>query len=114
MNIDRYMVTLFFEIRRNIPAQQQSEMKISDPEIGKVMSKLYRQTDDSEIKLLTKIFLERAGENWLKEADKSARSAAKPGAKKVKRSIASKQPDNQGPETALKPNRIYRGQVIED
>jgi len=58
------MVKLFFEIRRNIPQEQQSMLKISDPDIGHRMIELYRKTDDENIKLLTKVFLERAGENW--------------------------------------------------
>jgi hypothetical protein len=114
MNIDRYMVNLFFEIKRNIPLHQQSEMKISDPELGKVMSELYRQTDNDNIKLLTQIFLERAGENWLKDADKTNTSATIRLAKGVKQGLVNKQPHNPVSETNIKPKRIYRGQVVED
>ncbi|MFT6406841.1 MAG: hypothetical protein ACJAQ6_000251 [Arenicella sp.] len=108
------MVNLFFEIKRNIPPHQQSSMKISDPELGKVMSALYRQTDDQNIKLLTKIFLERAGQTWLKDADKSASSIATRPTKIVKPLVVNKQADTPEPIKKPKSKRIYRGQVVED
>ncbi len=113
MNIDRYMVNLFFEIKRNVPHSQQAGLKISDPDIGSVMTSLYRETRDENIKLLAGIFLERAGENWLSEADKP-----KALSRIMKR--LSKEPSVEPSSAATtsvkqsKPKRIYRGQIIED
>lgn len=114
MNIDRYMVNLFFEIKRNIPASQQINMNISNPHLGKLMSKLYCQTDDENIKLLTQIFLERAGENWLKDAKKSANSMTKRHSKGSNKESKHRQKDGSVPNAKAKPKRIYRGQIVEE
>lgn len=113
MNIDRYMVNLFFEIKRNIPLQQQASMKISDPELGKVMSTLYRQTENQNIKLLTQIFLERAGENWLEEAEKGISKIAQL-KKRVQQVEVSKNTSSPDSSKKRKPKLIYRGQIVED
>jgi len=36
MNIDRPMVTLFFEIKRNLPFESRDAMKLSAPDIGEL------------------------------------------------------------------------------
>lgn len=113
MNIDRYMVNLFFEIKRNVPHHQQTGLKISDPDIGSVMTSLYRETKDENIKLLARIFLERAGEKWLSEADKPKTLS------KIRKRLSKDSLDDLNsvaPPAAKKgkPKRIYRGQVIED
>lgn len=109
MKLDRYMVNLFFEIKRNLPLEQQQDMLISNPEIEDVMINLYQITDDDNVKLLTGIFLERADTNWIKNTNK----------KKTTSNILSKLIDNTQPPTSnqqqsKKPKRIYRGQVVED
>lgn len=65
MKLDRYMVTLFFEIRRNMPIEMQREMKISAPDLGNVMVNLHKTTNDENIRLLVEVFLDRAGPDWL-------------------------------------------------
>jgi len=67
MNIDRYMANLFFEIRRNLPKNQQRQMKISSPTLGDDIIFVYKNSDDESIRLLIEVFLERAGEKWLKK-----------------------------------------------
>lgn len=106
------MVNLFFEIKRNIPIHHQTGMTISNPDIGSVMTSLYRETNDQNIKLLTRIFLERAGESWLKEADKNASPAAKVISKVTKQRLPKQ--SNSAPHKKTKPKRIYRGQVVDD
>ena len=113
MNIDRYMVNLFFEIKRNVPYQQQASLKISDPDIGSVMTSLYRETKDENIRLLVRIFLERAGEKWASDIEKP--KALNKIIKRLSkdRSVG----DSSGTSSVVtkdKPKRIYRGQVIED
>jgi len=113
MNIDRYMVNLFFEIKRNIPHQQQAELKISDPNIGEVMTALYRETKDENIKLLVRIFLERAGGKWASDADKP--KILSNALKRLSKNDAPEaKVDTSSTELRDKPKRIYRGQVIED
>jgi len=117
MNIDRYMVNLFFEIKRNIPIHQHGDMKISNPNIGKVMLDLYKATDDENIKLLTRIFLERAGDSWIKEADKKTSVTATLIKKLTRENVANnvlseKSESSRGSVTKAK--RIYRGQIVED
>lgn len=111
MKIDRYMVTLFFEIRRNLPTNIQSDLKISDTNLGEKMLSLYNEDYDDNVKLLIQVFFERAGSQWIsklepkqslfkrrlkKDRDNSPRIKDKP--------LASKQ--------AKKEKLIYRGTVI--
>ncbi|MEM7358520.1 MAG: hypothetical protein AAF431_05465 [Pseudomonadota bacterium] len=72
MYIDRYMVNLFFEIRRNLPLAQQSHLRIAAVDLGEKMIALYQQTEDENIRVLVERFLERAGEDWLSRALKPA------------------------------------------
>lgn len=103
MQIDRYMVNLFFEIKRNLPPEQQSNLKISDHALGDTMVNLYQTCDDENIKLLIKVFMERAGEEWLR------RIAPKPGL------LPNRAPSQkEKPAKRNKPKRMYRGQVVED
>lgn len=113
MNIDRYMVNLFFEIKRNVPHRQQADLKISDPNIGSVMTRLYQETKDENTKLLVGVFLERAGEQWAKDAQKPK---ALPKMLKFLSANNSAEDSSQKSQSAKKnkPKRIYRGQVIDD
>ena len=72
MYIDRYMVNLFFEIRRNLPLEQQTHLRIAAVDLGETMITLFQQTDDENIRVLVERFLERAGEDWLSRAIKPA------------------------------------------
>jgi len=65
MNIDRYMVNLFFEVRRNLPKSEQAQMKISSGDLGEQMVAVYQLTEDENIRLLIEVFLERAGDGWI-------------------------------------------------
>jgi len=119
MNVDRYMVNLFFEIRRNIPASQARDLKLADPNLGDAMVKLYQSTDDENIRLLTEIFLEKAGGNWLKKANPS--KAAKLLKKlKLKESLEKTSETNRDTNkqkskksSSSKP-RYYRGALVKD
>ncbi|MFT5571288.1 MAG: hypothetical protein ACI9FR_000202 [Cryomorphaceae bacterium] len=67
MQIDRYMVNLFFEIRRNLPYAQRADLKIADSRIGNLMVDLHKSTDDQNIKVLIEAFLDRAGAQWTRK-----------------------------------------------
>ncbi len=69
MEIDHYMANLFFEIRRSLPASQQSSMKISASDLGARMVDLYESTNDENIKGLIEAFLEHAGAEWSKKIE---------------------------------------------
>ncbi|MCH2191011.1 MAG: hypothetical protein MK188_08820 [Gammaproteobacteria bacterium] len=60
MNVDRYMVNLFFEIKRNLPFHLQSGLKISSPTLTQDIVDVYNTTEDENIKLLIDRFFERA------------------------------------------------------
>ena len=113
MKIDRYMVNLFFEIRRNLPLALQEEMTISNPSLGDQMVSLYRVVDDRNIKLLIKVFLQRAGEDWTAKLSQKKRLYR--GAE-IAKSSPPKAPTQSVldlPSNKAKPKRIYRGQVVE-
>ncbi len=65
LNIDRAMVSLFFEIKRNMPYEQREEMKISSPTIGTSLVKLYRSSSNQALKRLIRDFMQHAGDDWL-------------------------------------------------
>jgi len=71
MNIDRPMVSLFFEIKRNMPQDKRDEMKISAPDIGKRLISIYRKTNNQSLKQLIETFMTRAGADWAKQLEKN-------------------------------------------
>ena len=116
MQIDRYMVNLFFEIKRNLPRRLQTDMKISDPDIGRSMVDLYRASDDENIKRLVEVFLERAGDEWVARIRPKKRfyrglEIATTREQKSKPQKTSKQKISK---QKAKKQRIYRGQIVTD
>lgn len=73
MHIDRYMVNLFFEVRRNLPKSEQAKMKIASAELGEQMVAVYNTSNDENIRLLIEVFLERAGDGWIDKIRKKKR-----------------------------------------
>ncbi len=81
------------------------------------MTELYQTTSDENIKLLAQTFLERAGDDWLKNAEKSNSSVGSMIQKLTTRNVSQEpKPDVSIPDQARpsKSKRIYRGQVVED
>ncbi|MFT5571512.1 MAG: hypothetical protein ACI9FR_000429 [Cryomorphaceae bacterium] len=66
MNIDRPMVSLFFEIKRNLPYATRADMKIAAPDVGDRLLDIYQSSDDESLKALIESFLQRAGGDWTK------------------------------------------------
>ena len=64
MNIDRQMVSLFFEIKRNMPYEQRDGMKIASHDIGERLVGIYQESDDRTIRVLIEKFMLRAGPEW--------------------------------------------------
>lgn len=112
MNVDRYMVNLFFEIRRNLPRQQQQGMRLSAPDLGEKFVTLYNTSDDENIQLLVEIFLERAGEDWIKKIRKSKNRIR--GVKATKEKLKTKDKEETSPtkENPRKKSNYYRGVQI--
>jgi hypothetical protein len=63
-NINRAMVTLFFEIKRNMPFEARDDMKISSPVIGKQLISIYQQSNNKPLRRLIEDFMQRAGAAW--------------------------------------------------
>lgn len=82
LNIDRAMVSLFFEIKRNMPFEQREEMKISSPTVGASLVKLYRNSSNKALKRLIRDFMRHAGDDWLAKIvkPKKAKRTLKKGA----------------------------------
>ena len=112
MKIDRHMVNLFFEIKRNIPSAMQAEMKISDPGAGDYMVRLHQETEDENIKQLSETFLRRAGDEWLAKIHPRKRFYRG-------QEIRQSESRTDTGELIYKPirpttQRIYRGQIVMD
>jgi hypothetical protein len=115
------MVNLFFEIRRNIPQQQAQALKLAAPNLGDMMIELYQNTNDENVRLLTEIFLEKAGDDWLAKANprKAARILEKLKLKKLleEKSESSESSDGKDGKSKKKVSpapRYYRGAIVED
>lgn len=67
MHIDRPMVSLFFEIKRNMPIEERDGMKIAAPDLGEKLVNVYRGTQDSTLKKLVSHFLTLAGSEWAQQ-----------------------------------------------
>jgi hypothetical protein len=74
-NIDRAMVSLFFEIKRNMPFEARDDMKISSPIIGRELIAIYHASNDKSLKRLIEDFMRRAGGSWLATLNKPQKSS---------------------------------------
>lgn len=113
MHIDRYMVNLFFEIRRNLPHDLQRDLKISDVSLEQKLIVLHKNTQDESIKTLIEVFLERAGDGFLEKVlpkkDLLRRNLFAPS----KANAPKEQKMNSKPKKS-KPKRMYRGVLVDD
>jgi hypothetical protein len=73
-NIDRAMVTLFFEIKRNMPFESRDNLKISSPVIGTQLISIYQNSNDKSLQRLIEEFMQRAGETWVNKLSKPQKS----------------------------------------
>lgn len=74
MNIDRPMVTLFFQIKRNLPFEIRDDLKISSPAIGTQLVSIYQKSDDKPLRQLIEEFMQRAGDSWVSKLNKPQKS----------------------------------------
>jgi hypothetical protein len=77
MNIDRPMVTLFFEIKRNLPFEARDDLKISSPVIGTQLVSIYQTSSDKPLRRLIEEFMQRAGDTWVSKLSKPQKSKPK-------------------------------------
>jgi len=73
-NIDRPMVTLFFEIKRNMPFDARGDLKISSPVIGTQLVSIYQESNDKPLRRLIEEFMQRAGGTWVSKLSKPQKS----------------------------------------
>lgn len=83
MNIDRKMVSLFFEIKRNMPYEQREDMKIASHDIGERLIGIYQESDDRTMKTLIEQFMLRAGPKWAGKLSSSLTTKFKIGRENV-------------------------------
>ena len=74
MNIDRPMVSLFFEIKRNMPTPDREEMRIAAPDVGDRLVEIYQSSSNSALKELIETFMDHAGSDWTKQLGKKQKS----------------------------------------
>lgn len=67
MTIDRYMVNLFFEIKRNLPLKYRQNLKIADSELADSLIDIYYEHKDDSTQRLIEVFFNRAGKPWEKQ-----------------------------------------------
>ena len=64
LNIDRPMVSLFFEIKRNMPFEYRDDIKLAAPDIGEQLISIYEDSKNDTLKELIEAFMDRAGTQW--------------------------------------------------
>jgi len=76
MNIDRRMVSLFFEIKRSSPESIRESLMISAPDIGFTLVKVHSISSDDRLRNLIERFLELAGDEWIRRIKPLKKSVA--------------------------------------
>lgn len=114
MHIDRYMVNLFFEIRRNLQPELQEDLKIADPKVADKLIHLFHSNDDDNIKRLIEVFFDRAGDDWPQRLIQKKRFYRGAVAAPTEKNNQPANKNNATAQKATKPKRIYRGRVVED
>lgn len=60
MNVDRYMINLFFEIKRILPNDIRQQLKIASPTLHEELKELQKSVDNEATQRLIEVFFERA------------------------------------------------------
>lgn len=113
MKVDRYMVNLFFEIKRNLPPELGADLKISSADLSSAMINVYWSSDDNAIRTLVDAFFRRAGDEWYAQLQPKKRYyrgieiAAEPTRAQMS---ANAQPESNKPKSK---KRFYRGALVE-
>lgn len=63
-NIDRPMVSLFFEIKRLLPYDARASMKIAAPDVADRLIDIHQASSDLALRALIEKFFNRAGHQW--------------------------------------------------
>ncbi len=113
MKVDRYMVNLFFEIKRNLPPELGADLKISSADLSSAMINVYWSSDDNVIRTLVDAFFRRAGEEWhaqLQPKKRYYRGIEIAEERSPTQSNSSTSPELDKPKTK---KRFYRGALVE-
>lgn len=65
MQINRKMVTLFFEIKRNMPYEHREKMKIASPDLAQQLTVIYKKSKRHSLKESIEKFMSLAGDEYL-------------------------------------------------
>lgn len=71
LNINRQMVNLFFEIKRNMPSNTQDDIRITSTGIGHLLLKLHRESESNNLRQLIEKFMAHAGGEWTEKLEAS-------------------------------------------
>jgi hypothetical protein len=103
MNYSRPMIDLVYEIRRRVPSHLKPDIKLANPELLDILLLIAQETRDAIVQALIKELLALAGSEWIVEVKKPHSTE-----------LTANQQHHHGSDALAKPQRIYRGQIIED
>lgn len=65
MKFNKTMVDVINEIRRIQTSSEDTPVKLTAPDIGDILVKIYHESNDVHTKALITIFMREAGESWV-------------------------------------------------
>lgn len=118
MNIDRYAVTLFLEIKRNLPHGIAHTLKIANPQLEQEMAAIYNCIENEDAKTLIEVFIDhinKAKPDSSKVTKRASKINASTSAITGRLSSLIPKVNVMFEATPKKPSqRYYRGVLIED
>lgn len=113
MQYSKPMIDLVYEIRRRVDAAMKPGVKLANPEMLDELHHYYQTSKDVITKALIKELFFLAGEDWLERLEAAAHPEPPRQVVKVYRGQVSLEPSMASPLPSPKPQRIYRGQIVD-
>ena len=111
MQLDRSMVELIQEIRRRATTQDKPEIKMANPDIFSKLIPIYKGSDDTILKALTRELFRKAGGEWSVKLEEDEMPIEQSKARDYRDPTQIMSTKNTEV-TQRKPKRIYRGQIV--
>src|SRR5690606_60438 len=114
MQYSKPMIDLVYEIRRRVDANMKPGVKLANPEMLLELASFYHRSKDVITKALIKELFFLAGDEWITSIEGRVPPVPKQTVKVYRGQVSLVDaPKTESGSAAPKPQRIYRGQIVD-
>lgn len=113
MQYSKPMIDLVYEIRRRVDPATKPGVKMANPEMLQELADYYQRSKDVVTKALIKELLFLAGDEWIEIIEGKTAEIPKQTVKVYRGQVSLVDAPLANTQPAPKPQRIYRGQIVD-